>query len=362
MNMKVIYSYVQKNFLRYLLFSMLVLVFIYIIINLFDNLGKYLARSVVFKDIVIYYLYLTPSYITLLIPVAAIIGAFFIFGFMTKNREIIALKASGFDVNRLMIMIFLTGIGISIATFVFQETVGVWAQGRLFEHKSEKIDKRPVKIQEHRRNFFFYGENNWIYFIKDFDGKTSRINNAVLWNLDKGQRIVKRIDAAAGEYHDDAWIFSNAVIRDFDTAGTETIARVAVLTMPELVEKPADFLKRVRPIEEMNFIEIARFVQRKSKAGENVAKEEVELNYRFSFPLITIILLVICLPLSLVLRKGGIAIGLGISIILAFIYWGLIQSCRAYGVAGLMTPLLAAWLPNIIFGAVAVVFAAAIRR
>lgn len=360
--MKLIYSYVQKNFLRYLLSSLLVLVFIYIIINLFDNLGKYLARSVVFKDIVIYYLYLVPSYVTLLIPVAAIIGVFFIFGLMTKNREMIALKASGFDVNNLMLMILVTGIGISAATFAFQETVGVWAQGRLFEHKSEKIDKRPVRIQEHRRIFFYYGENNWVYFIRDFDGKTNRINSAVLWNLDKEQRIVKRIDASAGEYHDGTWVFSNAVIRDFDTTGAETIARVAVLTMPELIEKPADFLKRVRPIEEMNFIEIARFVQRKSKAGENVAKEEVELNYRFSFPLITIILLVICLPLSLVLRKGGIAIGLGISIILAFVYWGLIQSCRAYGVAGLMTPLLAAWLPNIIFGAFAVVSTTAIRR
>lgn len=105
----------------------------------------------------------------------------------------------------------------------------------------------------------------------------------------------------------------------------------------------------------MNFIEIYRFVQKRTRAGENVAKEEVELNYRFSYPIITIIILLITLPLSVVLKKGGIAIGLGISVALAFTYWGLIQSCRAYGVAGLIDPLLAAWFPNILFGIVGII-------
>ncbi|MCK4755308.1 LptF/LptG family permease, partial [candidate division WOR-3 bacterium] len=69
---------------------------------------------------------------------------------------------------------------------------------------------------------------------------------------------------------------------------------------------------------------------------------------------ITIIVLLITLPLSVVLKRGGIAIGLGISIVLAFVYWGVIQSCRAYGVAGLMDPILAAWLPNIMFGIIGI--------
>jgi lipopolysaccharide export system permease protein len=93
-----------------------------------------------------------------------------------------------------------------------------------------------------------------------------------------------------------------------------------------------------------------------------VAKENVELNYRFSFPLITLILLLICLPISMVLRKGGIAIGLGLSIVLAFVYWGLIQSCRAYGYAGIMTPVIAAWLPNIIFTVFGIISILGIRR
>ena len=151
-------------------------------------------------------------------------------------------------------------------------------------------------------------------------------------------------------------------MREFDTLGNELVHSHSNLEMPELREKPEDFLKRIKKLEEMTFLEIYRFVKKRARAGENVAKEEVELNYRFASPIITIIVLLITLPLSVVLKRGGIAIGLGISIVIAFIYWGTIQSCRAYGVAGLIDPALAAWLPNILFGVIGLVLILKVPR
>jgi lipopolysaccharide export system permease protein len=244
---------------------------------------------------------------------------------------------------------------IALGTFVFQETVGVWAQAKLKEHEQVKINRRPKRAQNWRRNFFYYGENNWIYFIKKFDGRINAMDNVVLWQITGDNHIAKRIDAARGKYYDEYWLFENATVRQFDTLDNVTVTKYALLDMHELQEKPNDFLKKIKPAEEMNFIEIAAFVGKRQRAGQDVTKEEVELNYRFSYPLITIILLLITLPVSVVLRKGGIAIGLGISIGLAFFYWGVIQASRAYGVAGMLNPVLAAWLPNIIFGVFGIV-------
>jgi len=352
--MKVINRYVLRNFVKYLFICLAVLIFIYIIINLFDNLGKFLVKDALAKDILIYYLYLTPSYIVLLIPVASIMAVFFVFGIMTKNKEMVALKTCGLNTNRLFYLILFAGIVICLLTFVFQETVGVWSHAQLFTHQQEKIDKRPKRPQNTRSNFFYNGENNWIYFIKKFDSSTQRINVVILWQISRENKIKKRIDADAAIY-DGSWKFSEATFREFDDQGNETVKSYKILEMPELQEKPEDFLKRIKPLEEMNFIEIYRFVQKRARGGENVAKEEVELNYRFSYPIITLIILLITLPLSVVLKKGGIAIGLGISVALAFTYWGLIQSCRAYGVAGLIDPFLAAWFPNMLFGIVGIV-------
>lgn len=347
--MSIIDRYVLRQFLRYGIICLGVSIFIYVVINLFDNLGKFLAKNATALDIMIYYIYLVPSYTILLIPVASMIGVFLVFGIMTKNREMLVLKTSGLSINRLFNLLLATGVLIAVGTFIFQETVGVWAQSSLIEHEQERINRRPRREEIWRRNFFYYGENNWIYSIKKFDGRINTMDDVVLWQTSKNNKIVQRLDAPHGRY-DKIWVFENATVRQFDTLGNETVTKHSILEMPGLKEKPLDFMKKIRPPEEMNVLEIAAFVKKRQRAGQDVAKEKVELNYRFSYPIVTLVLLLITLPISVVLRRGGIAVGLGISIGLSFLFWGFIQSSRAYGVAGILNPVLAAWLPNIVFG------------
>lgn len=352
--MNIIDRYVLKHFGRYGIICLGISIFIYIVINLFDNLGKFLAKNATVIDIMLYYVYLIPSYAILLIPVASMIAVFLVFGIMTKNRELLVLKTSGLSIDRLFYLLLIAGGLIVIGTFVFQETVGVWAQSRLIEHEQERINRRPKRQDLWRRNFFYYGENNWIYFIRKFDGRVNTVDDIVLWQATDDNKIRQRIDAPHGRF-DNIWVFENATVREFDTLGHETVTKHFALEMPELAEKPSDFMKKIKPPEEMNFLEIAAFVGKRQRAGQDVAKEKVELNYRFSYPIITLVLLLITLPISVVLRRGGIAVGLGISIGLSFLYWGFIQSSRAYGVAGILSPFLAAWLPNIVFGVIGLI-------
>lgn len=352
--MSIINRYVLKHFARYWIIGLGISIFLYIIINLFDNLGKFLAKNATALDIAIYYLYLAPSYAILLIPVASMIAVFLVFGIMTKNRELLVLKTSGLSLSRLFELLLVTGVFIAIGTFVFQETIGVWAQTRLIEHERQRITRRPQRADIRRVNFFYYGENNWLYSIKKFDGRSNTMDDVILWQTSPDNKVRQRVDASHARYVDGVWVFENAVVRQFDTLGNEVATRQAALKMAELKEKPADFIKKIKAPEEMNFLEIAAFVEKRQRAGQNVAQEEVELNYRFSYPIITLVLLLITLPVAVVLRRGGIAVGLGISIGLSFVYWGFIQSSRAYGVAGLLDPVLAAWLPNIIFGAIGI--------
>jgi lipopolysaccharide export system permease protein len=343
----VINRYLLRDFFKFLVLCLAVLIFIYVVINLFDNLGKFLAKNVLFKDIMLHYIYLIPSYIVLLIPVASIMSIFFVFGIMTKNRELIALKTCGLNINSLFSVILLAGFAIALFTLVFQETAVVKAQTRWYEHKEAKIDKRPPRPKAIRRNLFYHGENNWVYYAKKFDAERQRMDVITLWKISTDNRIMARFDAQAADY-DSGWTLYNTTIRYFDSLGNETMELQPRLFMVELKETPEDFLKRVKQLEEMNIFEIWHFVQKQGRAGQ----EEVELNYRFSYPLITIIVLLMTLPLAVVLKKGGIAIGLGISIVIAFLYWGAIQSCRAYGIAGIISPYMAAWLPNIVFGTI----------
>lgn len=352
--MNIINRYVLRQFIRYMVICLGVSIFIYVVINLFDNLGKFLGKNATATDIFVYYLYLTPSYATLLIPVASMIAVFLVFGIMTKHRELLVLKTSGMSMNNFFNLFLVTGAVIAVGTFLFQETLGVWSQTKLIEHEQTQINRRPIRTTSWRRDFFYYGENRWIYYVRKFDGINNTLDNITLWQTTEDNRIKQRIDAPFGRY-DSIWILEAATVRQFDTLGKETVTKHSLLKMPQLEEKPSDFLKKIKPVEEMNFAEIAAFVKKRQRAGQDITKEEVELNYRFSYPIITIILLLITLSISTVLRRGGIAVGLGISIGLSFMYWGFIQSSRAYGVAGILNPIIAAWLPNVVFGLLGVI-------
>ena len=92
--MKVITRYVLGSFLKYLFLCLGVLIFIYVVINLFDNLGKFLAKDALAKDILLYYVYLTPSYLVLLIPIGSIMAVFFIFGMIVNRVHLVIVSES----------------------------------------------------------------------------------------------------------------------------------------------------------------------------------------------------------------------------------------------------------------------------
>jgi lipopolysaccharide export system permease protein len=144
------------------------------------------------------------------------------------------------------------------------------------------------------------------------------------------------------------------VLRTFDSTGTEQLQRFDSLKLDAIQETPADFASTPRPVEETSTRTLRSYIGRMKRAGENVAREEVEYYYRFSYSLIGLVVVLLGLPLSVRLRRGGVMFGLGLGLLLSFMYWGAIQTSRAFGTSHVISPALCAWLPNIVFGSVAV--------
>ena len=98
------------------------------------------------------------------------------------------------------------------------------------------------------------------------------------------------------------------------------------------------------------------------KTGKDPSKALVELYTKISFPFVTFIIIILGAPLSADTRRSGLALGFGLSLLISFIYWGLLQVSKAYGIKGNVPPVLAAWLPNIIFAAIGIFLIIRIRK
>ena len=88
-------------------------------------------------------------------------------------------------------------------------------------------------------------------------------------------------------------------------------------------------------------------------SGFNVVPYLVELHRKLAFPLITVIMTLIAVPFAVTTGKRGAMYGIGAGIVLAILYWTTMSVFAGIGSAGLMSPVLAAWAPNLLFGCAA---------
>jgi lipopolysaccharide export LptBFGC system permease protein LptF len=111
----------------------------------------------------------------------------------------------------------------------------------------------------------------------------------------------------------------------------------------------------------MNFRQLRAYVRELEASGFNVVPHLVALQRKVSFPFVTLIMTLIAVPFAVTTGRRGALYGVGVGIVLAITYWLVFSVCAAIGSAGLMSPLLAAWLPNVLFGAAGVYLLLTVR-
>ena len=127
----------------------------------------------------------------------------------------------------------------------------------------------------------------------------------------------------------------------------------AFTDQPLELESPAYFGTEQPDAEQMSYWQLRRYVTELRASGFNVVPYLVDLHRKLAFPLVTVIMTLIAVPFAVTTGKRGALYGIGVGIVLAIVYWTAISVFAAVGRAGLMEPALAAWAPNVLFGAVA---------
>ena len=101
----------------------------------------------------------------------------------------------------------------------------------------------------------------------------------------------------------------------------------------------------------LKYFELSSYISYLKKSGYNATELQVELHKKIAFPLSCLIMALLGIPFSFSMGKKGAFYGIGISIGIAITFWGISGVFETLGAYGLLVPVLAAWAPNIIFGA-----------
>lgn len=356
--MKIIDRYLLKELIKFTLLALLSVVTIYLLIDLFEELGYFTSRKVSFDVILRYYFFSLPAAVILLYPVSLILAVFVVYGQITRNNELAAFKSAGIKVYRLFVPAIVVGVLTAVIYMLGNEYINIQFNRKLSELRRFVIEKRSKPSTQYQRDVYRI-QGDIVLWSRELEKPVTPsitatvLRDFTLIQLNKKRRVHIRIDVDSAVFTENGWIGEGIGMRRFDTSGSHKFEYQISSQIPLLNSPILECGIGGEPIEEMSTIHLHRYITRMRSIGENVAREEVEYHYRFSYALIGLIVILLGLPLSVQMRRGGVMLGLGLGLLLSFLYWGLIQICRAFGTSHVVSPAFAAWLPNIIFATLA---------
>jgi lipopolysaccharide export system permease protein len=349
---KILDRYLLREFLGYVLLGLAGFIVIFIVVDIFEKIDVFLDHRAPALLITRYYLYKAPEVVVQVLPVALLLATFLALGQLNKFNELTAMRTAGWSLARILRVVFATGVGAALLSLGLGEYVVPHAdreRNRIYDEQIQRIE-RPTATE--RADVTYLGEGGRIFFIHLYLVKEQRMHEVSLQEFRAGE-LVRRIDAAEGWWDGNRWVFSSGFLRTFD-GGREHAEAFERMAVNGLAEKPEDFAKENRKPEEMNYWELRSYIEKLRASGGRVANYLVDLHLKLAFPLINVIVLMIGASLATRLRMQGAALGFGLSIGIAFVFYGLMRTGQALGHNGALPPYLAAWMADILFGTVGV--------
>jgi len=354
--------YVFDEFFKIFFATVLGLPVLVVIIDLVDNLDKYLNRQIPRGDIAMSYLYYLPESAFMVVPAAVLFATVFSVGSLSRHAEITAAKASGMSFYRLIIPIF---VGATIAfglDLTLAELMPVTTRMR-----NELLRDTRMTDGQVRNNFAFASELGRVYKVGQLVAdkgvmsavqiERKGINDTYPTYLLSAEDANYDAQASAGRH----WRLGKGQMNVVGDTGTSFMITFARGYDTHFAERPQDMMRAPRSPQEMRYAELTRFIQAAERSGTDVNSLRVERMLKIAIPAACIIIALFGAPLATSNQRGGAAYGVAVSLGTTIIFLLAVNLTKGFGAKGLLSPEIAAWIPGIVFGVIGLILLARVR-
>jgi len=351
--------YLLRQFFYFFLVLLTGFVLIFDAFTLFDLLADIARNHISAVTVLSYFRYLVPLMVYQLAPLATLVATLVTLAVLAKNNEVIALKASGISLYRLVLPLLLAGCLVSVGMFVLDDTFLPYANQRQDALRNQ-IKGRPAQTYIEPAHQWIFGENSKIYNYELFDPDRRFFGGLSVFELDpKTFQIRRRVYAARAVWEptENAWVLTGGWVRDFDREGRVAHFQPFTATsLPELTEPPGYFRREVRQYYQMNWRQLGDYIASLRQAGFDTARLSVQWHRKFAFPLIAAVIVFLSAPFAFLVGTRGAIGGLALAVGVGIVYWSAAALFEAMGSIGQLPPLIAGWAPDAMFGFLAIYF------
>ncbi|MDA1353103.1 MAG: LptF/LptG family permease [bacterium] len=296
------------------------------------------------------FLYRVPAIISLTLPMSMLLAAILVFGRFNSDGEMVALRASGVSLYRIMAPVILLGMVVSVLNIMFNERVVPIANYNA-EQLRESLKKTAIKIKQNA-NVTEYDANGYpsrIINVRELDGQ-ELTDVMVVEFLDGQMNRVIRADSGRWELAG-GWEFRNGVMHSFFK---DDLKKVMVIEFEkEFIDLNVNLLmasNQDKEAQEMSADELKNAIAFKQSTGSDATQDLMEYYMRFAIPFACFIFSLVGAAFGMRPQRSTSSVGFGVSLAIIIIYYLLYSIGMALGLAKVLPPIVAAWLPNIISG------------
>jgi LPS export ABC transporter permease LptG len=360
--------YITREYLRTFALAVVSLLGIFYISTFMDVADKLFRGSATSSMLAEYLYFLTPQYIYYIIPMSALVATLVTVGVMTKNSELIVMRACGISLYRAAAPILLFALAASSVLFLLQERVVAYSN-----QDADRLNRiirgyPPASFGALDRRWMI-GQHGDLYHYTYFDANQNQFSQLTIFHLDDRNwgvtgitRATKAQLARTEGVNNEAtylWKATDGWTRRFtapprnartqQTRITYTPFKEQTLTL----EGPAYFKSDEPNPDTMTYGELKEYVARLQEGGYNAVPFMVSLQTKLAFPLVTVVMALLAVPFAVTTGRRGALYGIGAGIVIAIVYRLIVVVFAAVGAAALLPPWIAAWAPNLLFAAAA---------
>lgn len=317
---------------------------------LFELADLMIQRGVSLAVVGRLFLYSLPGVVTLTIPMSCLLASLLGFSSMSSNSELVALKASGISFARVVAPLIAIGAVISVVSFAINETVvPITKKAAANVLRYEVYNTVPPVFKE---NVFVREERDGVLarvlYIGRVTPRSGEMSDILVQEFEDG-RIARIVSAPRGEWIDGEWwlydggafeVAQNGEVRSLFGFERERL---------DLATAADDLGSSTTDPYEMTMPQLADAIKNAEIQGNDTNKLKMILHLRIAVPWASVVLVMVGASVGSRPQRSSSGMGLGLSVVIVFCYYVILSLFQSFGDAGFVPPLLAAWMPNIVF-------------
>jgi len=359
--MKILRDYFLKEFLGPLFLSLGVISFVMVLVG---NL-KMIADLVINKGVDIYsvgklFLFMMPYIVTYALPISVLIAVLISLGRLSSDNEIVAIRASGINLLRLINPLLVIGLILSLALTIFNDRSASYAHYAYRKVLKEIGIKRPAAAFE--EGVFINSFQNYILFIYRVDQKKNKLNNIRIYEP-RENGPTRTIIAKSGEFITDPekgtvkLKLIDGTSDEPDPNNPTSFYKLNFKTyfMNLNLTQAQDKDKITKKPKDMTIQELKNEVARLESENIVATPLVTEINEKIALAFSCFVFMLLGSSLAIITRRREKSINIGLAVLVMVAYYPLFIGCEALGIQEYLSPAIAMWIPNALFAIIGII-------